>query len=392
MRCSCSSPVAAARNRAARSRAVPWPSSRCEAPAEHDFARETASGRAQPLTPLVQRPAARCRTARVGSVLLIAGPEGAGAGHPDPPRRARPHHAGPPAAGATPIAERDERIRCTRLTVRRHALHDAALLMSREGVRHVPITDERAGRRHRLRARPVRVASVCRSSMAAPRWRAGRWPASVDCTAPGRGGHPSLREPAARTRRAGARQLTELISHLNDLPHRARLVAAAWHRRHGLDLGRAPAGWPSAPRGAKNRPSPPTRTTASSSRPSRRCRSRSAAPALAGFRRWPSTRPSTPAASRCASGRRDGRPAGAAASPVDRVAGSALHALDRTWARHEDLLATPASTSTCARWPGNLASSRGRCRRTIDPARGPSRTPRFLKQTGGQRADATARR
>ena len=113
------------------------------------------------------------------------------------------------------------------LTVRDRA-HDAALLMSREGVRHVPITDEGqvvgiVSERDLFALQRLSLRQIGGAVAAAE---------SVD----------TLRQVAADIRRfasqllaqgVGARQLTELISHLNDRLT-ARLVALL-APAHGLD-------------------------------------------------------------------------------------------------------------------------------------------------------------
>ena len=117
------------------------------------------------------------------------------------------------------------------LTVR-HTLHDAALLMSRQGIRHVPVTD--AGRvvnlvserdvfaLQRLTLRPISAAIRGASDV------------------------PAMAEAARRIRDfarellahgVAARQTTQLISHLNDLltEHLVHLIALEC----GVDMGRA---------------------------------------------------------------------------------------------------------------------------------------------------------
>ena len=117
------------------------------------------------------------------------------------------------------------------LSVRDRA-HDAALLMSREGVRHVPITDS---------GRVVGIVSE-RDLFALQRLSLRQIGGAVA----GADSIDALRQVAADIRHfasqllaqgVGARQLTELISHLNDLltTRLIELVAA----RHGVDLARA---------------------------------------------------------------------------------------------------------------------------------------------------------
>ena len=110
---------------------------------------------------------------------------------------------------------------------------DAALLMSRHGIRHVPVTERRAPGRHRLRARPVRAAAAVaqaagRAIRAAPRRRraARSWPptsaASRATARPGRAGAPAHRADQPPQRPA----------------HRA--PGANWSRaQRGLDLDQA---------------------------------------------------------------------------------------------------------------------------------------------------------
>ena len=171
-----------------------------------------------------------------------------------------------------------------------HSVQDAALLMSRHGVRHVPVTE---------RGRVVAMVSE-RDLFALQRLSlrriGGRLRQAADlqelmATA------PDIRHLAHALLAQGlsARSLTELISHLNDLLTERAVQLVAQQR--GLDLKRA-AGWPSAPKGVRNRPSPPTRTTAwSSPATTRRLNGRS------GWR-WDSrsTTRWTPAATRCARG------------------------------------------------------------------------------------------
>ena len=106
--------------------------------------------------------------------------------------------------------------------------HDAALLMSREGVRHVPITE---------RGRVVGIVSE-RDLFALQRLTLRQLGEAID----GADGVGLLQEAASDIRRYAsqllaqgvqARQLTELTSHLND-----RLAARCYTllaRRHGLD-------------------------------------------------------------------------------------------------------------------------------------------------------------
>jgi CBS domain-containing protein len=113
-----------------------------------------------------------------------------------------------------------------------HTAQDAALLMSRHGVRHVPVTDG---------ARVVGIVSE-RDLFALQRLSLKQ----VSTALRHASDLATLRELAGEIRRLArnllgqgvrARQLTELISHLNDLltERLVALVAA----RHGLDLQRA---------------------------------------------------------------------------------------------------------------------------------------------------------
>ena len=107
---------------------------------------------------------------------------------------------------------------------------DAALLMSRHGIRHVPVTEGGRARRHRLRARPVRAAApVAQAGQHRDPRGAPTWPR---CAA----GAADIRRFARNLLGQGvrARQLTELISHLNDVLTE-RLVQLVAQRR-GLDL------------------------------------------------------------------------------------------------------------------------------------------------------------
>lgn len=115
----------------------------------------------------------------------------------------------------------------------RRTVHDAALLMSRERIRHVPITDDDG-----------RVVSLVSERDVFVLQRLSLRPISDAI----RGAHdvPTLAEAGREIRRfarellsrgVGARQLTQLISHLNDLltERLVHLLAA----RAGVDMGRA---------------------------------------------------------------------------------------------------------------------------------------------------------
>ncbi len=114
-----------------------------------------------------------------------------------------------------------------------HTLQDAALAMSRHGIRHVPVTDQ---------GRVVNIVSerdlfaLQRQSLNQLSTQIRAAPDLLDPAAPGR---PD--PPASRRNLLGqgvqARQLTELISHLNDLLT-ARLLELTAARR-GLDLTKA---------------------------------------------------------------------------------------------------------------------------------------------------------
>jgi CBS domain-containing protein len=110
--------------------------------------------------------------------------------------------------------------------------HDAALLMSRHGIRHVPVTQ--AGR-------VVGIVSE-RDLFSMQRLSIKRVSAAMHAAtqlAELQAGARDIRQLAGRLlgQGIGARQLTELISHLNDvLTERLVQLAAA---QHGLDLQRA---------------------------------------------------------------------------------------------------------------------------------------------------------
>ena len=134
-------------------------------------------------------------------------------------------------------------------------LQDAALLMSRHGVRHVPVCE---------RGALVDIVSE-RDLFALQRLSlkglSTRIRAASDL--------PTLQRAAQDIRRFArnllgqgvqARQLTELISHLNDVLTASSGAAA--RRANKASTCSARAGWRSAPKAAASRPSPPTRTTA----------------------------------------------------------------------------------------------------------------------------------
>jgi CBS domain-containing protein len=176
-----------------------------------------------PATPLAQALAAM-HERRVGSVL-VTDAAGAALGiltrHDLLERVVLPRRAleGPIAeVMSTPVHSLDLQQRA----------HDAALLMSSEGVRHVPITDQ---------GRVVGIVSE-RDLFALQRLTLRQLGETID----GADGVGPLQDAAADIRRYAtqllaqgvqARQLTELISHLND-----RLAARCYTllaRRHGLD-------------------------------------------------------------------------------------------------------------------------------------------------------------
>ena len=110
--------------------------------------------------------------------------------------------------------------------------HDAALLMSLHGIRHVPVT--RDGRVIGIVSERD-LFSMQRLSIK----QVGAAMRSASDVAELRSAAPDIRRLAGRLlgQGIGARQLTELISHLNDvLTERLVQLAAA---RHGLDLGHA---------------------------------------------------------------------------------------------------------------------------------------------------------
>jgi CBS domain-containing protein len=114
----------------------------------------------------------------------------------------------------------------------RHTVHDAALLMSRERIRHVPITDG------------SRVVSLVSERDVFVLQRLSLRPISDAIR--GASDVPSLAEAGREIRRfarellsrgVGARQLTQLISHLNDLLTRQLVELLA--DRSGIDMQRA---------------------------------------------------------------------------------------------------------------------------------------------------------
>ena len=113
-----------------------------------------------------------------------------------------------------------------------HSAHDAILAMSRHGIRHIPVTDQ---------GRVVNLVSE-RDLFALQRLSLKNVSSGIRAAAD----LPALVDAAQTIRRfvgsllghgVGARQLTELISHLNDVltERLVQLVAA----RHGVDLQRA---------------------------------------------------------------------------------------------------------------------------------------------------------
>jgi CBS domain-containing protein len=113
-----------------------------------------------------------------------------------------------------------------------HTAQDAALLMSRHGLRHVPVTDG---------GRLVGIVSE-RDLFAMQKLSVKQVGGAIRVAAD----VPTLAAVAADIRRlarnllgqgVGARQLTELISHLNDLV--AQRLVELTAERHGLDLQRA---------------------------------------------------------------------------------------------------------------------------------------------------------
>jgi CBS domain-containing protein len=115
----------------------------------------------------------------------------------------------------------------------RRTVHDAALLMSRERIRHVPVTDDDG-----------RVVSLVSERDVFVLQRLSLRPISDAIR--GAGDVPTLAEAGREIRRfarellsrgVGARQLTQLISHLNDLltERLVHLLAS----RSGVDMGRA---------------------------------------------------------------------------------------------------------------------------------------------------------
>ncbi|WP_119293349.1 DUF294 nucleotidyltransferase-like domain-containing protein [Azohydromonas sediminis] len=113
-----------------------------------------------------------------------------------------------------------------------HTAQDAALLMSRHGLRHVPVTDG---------GRVVGIVSE-RDLFAMQKLSVKQVGGAIRVAAD----VPTLAAVAADIRRlarnllgqgVGARQLTELISHLNDLV--AQRLVELTAARHGLDLQRA---------------------------------------------------------------------------------------------------------------------------------------------------------
>lgn len=113
-----------------------------------------------------------------------------------------------------------------------HTLQDAALLMSRHGLRHVPVTEQ---------GRLVNIVSE-RDLFALQRLSLKQVSTQIraaDDLAALQGLAGQIRKLAGNLMGQGvqARQITELISHLNDLLTE-RLVQITAHR-HGLDLGQA---------------------------------------------------------------------------------------------------------------------------------------------------------
>ncbi len=113
-----------------------------------------------------------------------------------------------------------------------HTLHDAALLMARQGIRHVPVTDE--GRVVGLLSEHD-VAAMQRTTL---QHVSTTIRAASDVGALGAAAHDIRRFACSLLEQGvGARQLTQLISHLNDVltEHLVQMLAA----EQGLDLERA---------------------------------------------------------------------------------------------------------------------------------------------------------
>jgi CBS domain-containing protein len=177
-----------------------------------------------PETPLAQA-LARMHLARVGSVLVLDGDgslQGILTRHDILGRVTLPQlPLDTPicAVMSTPVQGLDEQ----------HSLHDAALLMSRHGIRHVPVlregrvvnvvSERDLFRRQQLSLKQLGADIRAADDAAAWRHQATRIRAFA---------HPLLQQGV------GARQLTELISQLNDLL--TAQVVAGLAAAHGLTL------------------------------------------------------------------------------------------------------------------------------------------------------------
>ncbi len=249
----------------------------------------TTLPRKQPLactpdTPLA-RALAQMHERRVGSVVVVDG-QGAPLGI-----LTRHDVLGRVTLPALPLATPIEAVMSTPLhhLDSSHTLHDAALLMSRHGVRHVPVCEGGRARQHRVGARPVRAAAAVAEAAVDAHPRRAR-----SAVAAARGG--DIRRFARNLLGQGvqARQLTELISHLNDVLTASLVQLLAREQR--VDLQQAC--WLAF--GSEGRSEQTVATDQdnglvfASDDPRGR-------PARAGCAsRAPSTRRSTPAATRCA--------------------------------------------------------------------------------------------
>ena len=212
---------------------------------------------------------------------------------------------------------------------------DAIIALSRHGIRHLPVTDAQQGVAGMVSERDL----FALQSLSLNRVGGALREAPDEGDPRAAGARHRQPDPAPARQGVGARQLTELISHLNDLltTRLIELVAT----RHDVDLAMGCLARLRLRRGRASRPSPPTRTTASSS----------TATTLGATVRsgWPSrdvTPRSTPAAFRCARAR-SWRATQCCLS--QRRYCKAL-GTGSTTARRKTPFAASIS-STCARWP-----------------------------------------
>ena len=247
---------------------------------------------------------------------------------------------------------------------RRHGATTPSLAMARHGIRHLPVTETRPRRRHRVSERDL--FALQRLSLKGVERRDPRAPTtSPRCARRRRRSASSSRSLLAQG--VGARQLTELISHLNDVltERLVRLMAT----RHGLDLHRAC--WLAF--GSEGRSEQTIATDQDNGHRLRERRPGARPPRLAALRarRQPGARRlRLPAVPRQRHGVEPG------VLPHASASGASASRPGSTMARRR-ICSTPASSSTFARSP-DAPSWSSRCARRCSGRAG--RVPRFLRQ------------